>query len=166
MNNLISLFSLLTIVFLASCNNNQTNVKVISNNNTLIKENKKSTKVVPKVKTESKKCIDIVIEILETSPVYIEKTKGLYEAVVKNGGTSFGIIIEGSPNPKEDEAMDFSKTYDFSLHETYSDRIPVIARYTFNPADEQLYEYDVIEDKLNPIDFDRNLLLKFNVKCK
>ena len=127
---------------------------------------KNIAKVNTKEKRELRTCIDIVMEILETSPVYLKKTKGLYEAVVKNGGTSFGITIEGSPNPKADEAMDFSNTYDFNLHETYSDHMPVTARFTFNPADRQLYEYDLAEDKLNTIDFDRKLLLKFNEICK
>ena len=111
-------------------------------------------------------CIDIVMEILRTSPVYIKRTKGLYEAIVKNGGMSFGIMIEGSPNPSTDESMGYSETYDFSLHETYSDRMVTIVRFTFNPVDRQLYEYDVLEDDLIPVDFDRNLLLKFNELCK
>ena len=49
---------------------------------------KNITKVDTKEKRELKTCIDIVMEILTTSPVYLKKTKGLYEAVVKNGGTS------------------------------------------------------------------------------
>jgi len=100
-----------------------------------------------------------------TSPTFLKGTKGLDVAIVKNGGTSFGITIEGSPNPQNDGALDYSKTYDFNLHETYSDRMSVIARFTFNPTDRQLYEYDVAEDKLNPIAFNRNLLLKFNDLC-
>ena len=127
---------------------------------------KNITNIDTKEKRELKTCIDIVMEILITSPVYLKKTKGLYEAVVKNGGTSFGIIIEGSPNPKSDEAMDFSNTYDFSLHETYPDHNATIGHFSFNPTQRQLYEYDVAEDKSNPIDFDRNLLLKFNEICK
>lgn len=111
-------------------------------------------------------CIDVVMEILTTSPVYINRTKGLYEAIVKNGGTSFGIMVEGSPNPSTDKAMGYSETYDFSLHETYSDRMVTIARFTFDPVDRQLYEYDILEDDLIPVDFDRNLLLKFNEICK
>jgi len=112
-----------------------------------------------------KTCVDVVMEILTTSPTFLKEKKGLDEAIVKNGGTSFGITIEGSPNPKSDDALDYSKTYDFNIHENYSDHMPVIARFTFNPADRQLYEYDIAEDKLNPIDFDRNLLLKFNELC-
>lgn len=126
---------------------------------------KNIAKVDSKEKRKLHTCLDIVMEILRTSPVYLKKTKGLYEAVVKNGGTSFGIIIEGSPNPNIDKAMNFSHSYDFSLHETYSDRMPVIARFRFNPTDRQLYEYDVAEDALNPIDFDRSLLMKFNKTC-
>jgi len=127
---------------------------------------KNITKVGTKEKRELKTCIDIVMEILTTSPSYLKKTKGLYEAVVKNGGTSFGIMIDGSPNPKSDEAIGFSDTYNFRLYESYPDRNATIGYFSFNPTERQLYEYDVVEDKSNPIDFDRNLLLKFNEMCK
>jgi len=120
----------------------------------------------PKEKRELKTCIDVAMEILTTSPVYLKKIKGLYEALVKNGGTSFGITIEGSPNPKSDEALGFSDNYDFSLHETYPDHNAIIGHFVFNPTERQLYEYDVAEDKSNLIDFDRNLLLKFKEICK
>lgn len=123
------------------------------------------TKVGAKEKTELKTCKDIAMEIMRTSPAYRKITRGLYEAVVRNGGTSISILTEGSPNPEMDGAMGYSDTYDFSVHETYSDRMPVVARFSFNPADRQLYEYNVVEDKLYPIDFDRKLLLKFNEIC-
>jgi hypothetical protein len=56
--------------------------------------------------------------------------------------------------------------YDFNVHETYADRMPVIARFTFNPDDRQLYEYDAVKGNLKQIQFDRNLLNKFNEVCK
>ena len=150
-------FILLSIFYLTSCKNNNKVVNFISND---------TSKIVDKTqKRKSNTSIDIVLEILTTSPKYLQKTKGLYEAIVKNGGESFGIIIEGSPNPQSDNALSLSDTYNFSLHETYSDRITVIAKYTFNPIDSQLYEYDFAKDKLTPIDFDRNLLIKFNEIC-
>ncbi|CAA9194472.1 hypothetical protein FLA105534_00163 [Flavobacterium bizetiae] len=111
-------------------------------------------------------CIDVVIEILTTAPSYVEDTKGLYEAVVKNGGTSIGITIEGSPNPERDKALDYSKNYVLSLHETYPDRMPTIARYTFDPSKNELYEYNTAEDSLMPITFNKDLLLKYHKTCK
>ena len=116
-------------------------------------------------KKEFKTCVEVVTEILRTSPVYLKKTKGLYEAVVKNGGTSYGIALEGSPNPK-DSAWGHSKTYDFQLHESYATHMPVIARFTFDPAKRQLYQSEVLEDTLIPIAFDRGLLLQFDKLCK
>ncbi len=126
---------------------------------------KNITKAGIKFKRELETCIDIVMEILTTSPKYLKLTKGLDVAVVKNGG-SLGVYIEGSPNPKNDEAIEFSDTYDFKLFESYSDHDVVIRRFTFDPTDRQLYELDVAVDKLIPINFDRNLLLKFNEICK
>jgi len=83
-----------------------------------------------------------------------------------NGGTSFGITVEGSPNPKKDNALDYSENYEFNLHETYSERTTVITRFKFKPSDRKLYEYDAAEDKLNPIDFNKKLLTKFDGNCK
>jgi len=120
-----------------------------------LKENKKS-----------KTCLDVVFDILTTSPTFVDMTKGLNEAIRKNGGTSYGIIVEGSPNPKEDDADTFSKTYDFNLHESYPDRITTIARYTFDPSEKELYKYDVAEDTLIPIKFNKKLLLEFDKTCK
>lgn len=111
-------------------------------------------------------CIDVVIEILTTAPSYIQGTKGLYEAVVKNGGTSIGITVEGSPNPERDKARDYSETYVLSLHETYPDRMPTIARYTFDPSKNELYEYNTAEDSLMPITFNKDLLLKYRKTCQ
>ena len=116
--------------------------------------------------SDSITCIDVVLEILTTAPSYVEGTKGLYEAVVKNGGTSFGITVEGSPNPKRDNALDYSETYELNLHETYPDRMPTIARYTFDPSKNELYEYDTANDSLIPIAFNKNLILKYNKICK
>lgn len=116
--------------------------------------------------SDSITCIDVVLEILTTAPSYVEGTKGLYEAVVKNGGTSFGITVEGSPNPKRDNALDYSETYELNLHETYPDRMPTIARYTFDPSKNELYEYDTANDSLIPIAFNKNLILKYNKTCK
>jgi hypothetical protein len=117
------------------------------------------------VQKDSITCIDIVTEIVTTSPLFLKITEGLYEKIIKNGGISFGTILEGSPNPKIDNALEYSKTYDFNLHETYKDHTPVIGRFTFNPLDKKLYEYDVAGDSLIQIEFDKTLLIKFNKLC-
>ncbi|SES10258.1 hypothetical protein [Pedobacter rhizosphaerae] len=104
----------------------------------------------------------IAYKIVESAPKYKQYTKGLYERVVKNGGTSYGLMLESSPNPKADLSQAYSKTYDFNLHESYSDRMPVIARFVFDPAKKQLYEEDTVEARLIPIAFDRKLLVLFN----
>lgn len=111
-------------------------------------------------------CIDVVMEILTTSQAYLQETDGLNEAVVKNGGTGIMIETEGSPNPERDDALGFSDTYDFCLRENYPDHVPVVTRFTFNPTERQLYKYDHMEDELILIEFNRDLLLKFNKMCK
>jgi hypothetical protein len=110
-------------------------------------------------------CGEIAYEILLSSHRYKEQTKGLYEAVVKNGGTSYGVTFDGSPSPKQDKALEYSKTYDFSLHETYPDHNHNIALFTFDKKANRLYEHDTAADSLIPIEFDINLLHKFNKTC-
>jgi hypothetical protein len=125
-----------------------------------------STKQVQLQGARTRNCLDVVTEILTSSPAYQKRTLGLAEAIQKNGGSSFGITLEGSPNPEKDQALNLSETYDFSLHETYEDRMPTIARYSFNPSEKKLYEYDVVNDQLIPIDFDKNLLATLSELCK
>lgn len=171
MKKMIQLFGLLIIIFTASCNNSNNNninsddtstKKIMTVESDDLTDNNISTREI----SESNPCLDIAIKILTTSLAYLKKTKGLNEAVVKNGGTSFGITVEGSPNPKEDDALNFSENYDFNLHETYPDHSPVIARFTFNTSENKLYEYDVAENKLVPIEFDSKLLMKFDEICE
>ncbi|WP_316824584.1 hypothetical protein [Pedobacter miscanthi] len=106
----------------------------------------------------------IAYKIVETSPRCKQLTKGLYERIVKNGGTSYGVMLESSPNPKTDPSQEYSKTYNFNLHESYADRMPVIARFVFDPKKQQLYEDDVVNAQLVAIPFDKKLLLLFNRK--
>ena len=106
----------------------------------------------------------VAYKIVETSPRCKQLTKGLYERIVKNGGTSYGIMLEGSPNPKSDPSQGYSKNYNFNLHESYSDRMPILARFVFDPKKQQLYEEDVVNNKLIAIAFDKKLLTLFNQK--
>jgi hypothetical protein len=111
-------------------------------------------------------CIKTVMQIVQTSPHYVEKTQGLEDSVIKNGGTSLMIVVEASPNPGRDNSLETSEDYEFSLRENYPDRTPVIARYTFKPTVPQLYEYDVVSDSLRALSFDTTLLDKFRKNCQ
>ncbi len=111
-------------------------------------------------------CLDVVIRIVSTSPLYLQKTKGLEEVVVKNGGTGFGLSLESSPEPESEDAFEYSETYDFNVHETYTDRIHVVARFSFNPKEGILYEYDVVNDAYTPIEFDKKLLETMAEICR
>jgi hypothetical protein len=160
-----NIFLLSLTIILFSCHKTETsNTKVGTTTKKTIEDTIKPAQM--KQSSDTIACIDVVLEILSTAPSYVEGTKGLYEAVVKNGGTSFGITVEGSPNPERDKAFDYSETYDLSLHETYPDRMPTIARYTFDPSKNELYEYNTAEDTLLPISFNKDLLLKYRKVCK
>jgi len=113
--------------------------------------------------SESKKAT-IAYKIVETSARCKQLTRGLYDRVIKNGGTSYGVMLESSPNPKTDPSQSYSKTYNFNLHESYADRMPVIARFVFDPVKRQLFEEDTANDILIPIAFDKKLLWQFDQK--
>ena len=151
----------------AFCGNNPQSKKAAQDTSAV----KKPISVNPQSKEKAERkelnpCEDLVKEILTTSPRDKQLTKGLNKAVVKNGGLSFGITLEGSPNPTQDKAWSYSKTYDFTVYEMYTDRQLNIARFSFNPKNKQLYEYDEVHDQLKPIEFDRKLLLKYEALCK
>ena len=118
-----------------------------------------SFKTVAQIKESYK--AKIAYKIVETSPRCRQLTKGLYERVIKNRGTSYGVMLESSPNPKTDPSQGYAKTYNFNLHESYADRMPIIARFVFDPIKKQLFEEDTANDKLIPISFDKKLLISF-----
>ncbi|MDD4216183.1 MAG: nuclear transport factor 2 family protein [Bacteroidales bacterium] len=97
--------------------------------------------------------LDIVEKIVTTSPRFNELTDGLYEAVVANGGITFGYALVGGPN-EEDNPWSYSETYDFKLYESYTDRIVTITYFTFDPYELQLYENS------EPIEFNRDLFIE------
>jgi len=117
-------------------------------------------------KNELPERVKIVTEILTTSPRYKQLTKGLNEAIVKNGGQFFGINLEGSPYPRKDKTWNYSKTYDFTLYEMYVERQLNTSRFSFDPVNKQLYELDEVHEKLVPIEFDGSLLLEYNALSK
>ncbi|WP_367866344.1 hypothetical protein [Pedobacter sp. WC2423] len=114
----------------------------------------------------TKTCSQLAYLILTTSPRYQSLTNGLRERIIKNGGTSFYISYDGSPYPKIDSAMNYSKTFDYSIHENYPDHAPLIASFTFDPAKKQLFEYNVAQDSLIPAAFDKTLLVDLAKACK
>ena len=122
----------------------------------------KSNKIQPELTTLE----NVVQEILTTSPRYKILTAGLYETVVKNGGSSIGVNLERSPITKKHSDWVYSKTYDFTLYEMYSDRKLNTIRFSFDPENKQLYEFDAANDELKPIEFDKSLLIKYNSLCK
>ncbi len=109
-------------------------------------------------------CLDVVTEILQTSPTYQNKiTDERVAAIEKNGG-SFAMELEGSPNP-DDSPSSTSETYDFKIFESYEDHSAVIERFKFDPASKQLFLYDPVENESNPIDFNKELLQPFDEVC-
>ncbi len=138
---------------------------------TIIKKTKNSIENIKIIETTgpkkiyTKDCENLITEIVTTSDRYKQITKGLNKAVVKNGGQFFGIRLDGSPDPKPKEVCRYSKTFDFIVYEMYPDRQLNTARFSFDPDKKLLYEYNINSDKLKPLEFDKNLLLKFDSIC-
>lgn len=111
-------------------------------------------------------CPELVKEILRTSPRYRKLTEGMLVAVKKNGGSSVDIYLSKSPDPKQDNTLDYSEYYELEVSENYPDRRVNIAHFSFDPQKMQLYEYDVVRNQLITIDFNRDLLLERTKYCK
>lgn len=137
-----------------------------TNNTSDKKETKEEKTADNPINSKEISCAAVIIEILESSAVFKEETEGLQEAIVKNGGTSFGIGIDASPYPENDGVDFHSENYELNLHESYADREVVIDRFMFNLGEMQLYQYNVIEDEYIPIDFDTSLTKKFIAVCE
>lgn len=155
-------FTLSTLVF-SFCQNNP---NPITTRKSVVIDTIKNKQIAAQVKeikpvSYSNKA-DIVEQIVTTSPTFLKMTKGLAAGVVKNGGTSFGISMESSPNMEISGTDDQADTYIFELHETYPDRNVTIARFSFDPKKKQLFRYDGVNDTWNVIDFDKRWLVKFD----
>lgn len=113
--------------------------------------------------TPTNPCLEAVEKIVTTSPKFREFTKDLSERVIANGGTGFAYSLEGSPAP--DAGVKLSDMYDYKVTEEYADRSHVVARFSFDPRKELLYEYDAIENAHNKIAFDHSLLPALRANC-
>lgn len=109
-----------------------------------------------------KSMVNMVKSILVSSPRYKQITLGLTDSIIKNGGDSFGISLQGSPYPKIDQAWGYSKNYDLTIYELYPERRLPRAYFMFDPKTEKLYEIDLTTQTPVSIDFNRDLLLKFD----
>ena len=168
MNFLRNALTALLIVALFSCNHQQSNTE--NGDTTLVRKSPTEKTATTKPGEASlhnfNRCDSLVTLILKTSPRYIELTKGLNEKVIKNGGQSFGVSMEGSPNHAKDNTPEYSKTYNFTIYEMYPDRQLNTARFSFDPRSNKLYEYDVVNDKQIPVEYDHSLLVKYEALCK
>lgn len=104
----------------------------------------------------------VVKEILTTSPHYIKLTKGLQEKLLKNGGLYFGLHLERSPQRSKGKEGRYSKTYDFTIYEMYEERQLNTSCFSFNAENKRLFEHNILNDSLMPIEYDRALLLIYD----
>jgi hypothetical protein len=159
---------LFLVLFVVGCNNSQT--KKAKESDSLIAKpiDEKPTSIKKKIaeKESSTSCDSIVRELVLSSKRYKQLTKRLNKAVINNGGQSFKLSLEGSPNTHRSTSEIHSKTYDFTVYEVYPERQMNAAQFTFDPDNKQLYEYDPVIDTLIPIEFDKNLLVNFESNCK
>jgi len=104
-----------------------------------------------------------VTQILTTSPRFRQLTKGLYNNTsTEQKGLSYGIILEGSPNKKQNTTRSFSRNYDFTVYQLSPVGKLNAGYFSFDPKNKQLYEFNASKGQLNAIEFDRNLLIKLS----
>jgi hypothetical protein len=156
------LIALLLFAF-SACQNNP---NLITTHKSVVIDTLKNKQIAAQVKnikpaTYTNKA-DIVEQIVTTSPTFLKMTEGLAALVVKNGGTSFGVSMESSPNMEISGTDDQANTYIFELHESYPDRNVTIARFSFDPKKRQLFRYNGVNDTWTAIDLDKRWLVKFD----
>ena len=92
----------------------------------------------------------MIMDQLISSSYLINKTEGLYDRIVANGGSGFDFALEGCPDPATYGCLDFSETYDFVLFEIYPDRNVTIDRFSYIPETGIFMLYDIVNDTYVP----------------
>ena len=92
----------------------------------------------------------LIMDQLIGSSYIINKTEGLYDRIVANGGSGFDFALEGCPNQERYGCMEYSETYDFHMFEIYPDRIVTIDRFSYIPETGNFMLYDVVNDTYVP----------------
>ncbi|MBK7434831.1 MAG: hypothetical protein IPI66_13680 [Chitinophagaceae bacterium] len=155
-NRIIFFIPVLAFFFLFSCDQG----------NKAKPEKQEERPLTEKDTVKNRPCREVVMDLLTDTDRFREITRGLNEAIKKNGGTSYGLMLEASPDPARDEANDRSAFYEISLHESYPDRMTVTARFRYNPEAQRLYQVDPVEDTLIPLNFDRRYALEMKKACR
>ena len=106
-------------------------------------------------KEDRKTCLSIIEEIVTTSDSFKEEV----------GKLDYIVLLERSPFPIRDKAMDDGDFYEFSFAEDLEDHISTIARFSFDPEGKKLFLYDPIEDELVEVSFNRKLLDALRESC-
>jgi hypothetical protein len=148
---------LFTVLFAAACSDQQDFGNPLAG----IPKEPGPKKIQTSAKMQSNSFDILVTEMLKTSPRFEQLTKGYYSHLTENIGISYGIIMEGSPHQEMDKSLKISRSYVFSVYRSSEFGKLNIGYFTFNPRNKQLYEYDVNKRQLNEIEFDRDLLLKY-----
>ncbi len=161
MKTLLFKLQIILLLGLASCNWQSSKTKTKNVLNTLDTADLQKGYVLKSIKGD-KSSINLIKEILVSSPRYQQIIKGLTASIIKNGGDSFGIILQGSPRPYNDHAWVYSRNYELTIYELYPERRLGRAYFVFKPDVKQLYEMDMATQKMVAVDFDRTLLARFD----
>jgi hypothetical protein len=156
---------LFTVVFAIACDDQpEQDLNVIIANIEITGEKPNLKKIIKAPQNEVFSDEYAVTQILTTSPRFRQLTKGLYSKTsIETEGLSYGIILAGSPNKKQNTTRSFSRNYDFTVYQLSPDGKLNTGYFSFDPKNKQLYEYDATKNQLNAIEFDRNLLVKYEI---
>lgn len=166
---MIKLFKILTLTLITSCNG-KSNTKNPSDKDVVQKDSLINHHYTSKTKLTdlhkvSKECIETVFKIIESSQDYKMLTAGLEQRIHQNGGTGYGFMVQVSPNPQLDNALEKGDFYEISVHESYPDRLNNIAFFRFDRHQKMLFKMDITSAEYVEITFDQNLIHSFNKAC-
>ena len=159
-----SVFIILFLITFISCNNTSTNEN-LKTNKPVVTDTLQSIPKKTDLHKVSKQCIETVFKIIESSNEYKKLTKNLEQIIQKNGGTGYGFMVQVSPNPILDNALEKGDFYEISVHESYPDRINNIAFFRFDRHQKMLFKMDIASAEYIEVHFDENLINEFNKAC-
>lgn len=116
-----------------------------------------SNKAASEASTEKKShtCLSVIETIITTSERFKEEV----------GEMDYVMLLERSPYPIRDNAMDEGEFYEFSFAEDLEDHISTIARFLFDPEQKTLFIYDPIEDEQVEVPYDKQLMATLRSSC-
>ncbi len=114
-------------------------------------------------KSEKKKCLDSVFDIIAGTELFKEQNQAATDA-----GATFGLQLEESPFPDRDNPLSKEPVnhYQVRLYSDMETHRSVVTRLRYMPETKKLLEYNVVDDAWDTeVEFNAALLKEVEMAC-